>query len=86
MIEDKWPDIETFAEVVVLARKWMDDATASIDEEESESQRHTARLEERARIAAEEEAQRLAEEAAAKEEELQIDSTVMEELESWLVE
>jgi hypothetical protein len=86
MIEDKWPDIETFAEVAILARKWMDDATASIDEEESESQRHTARLEERARKAAEEEAQRLADEAAAKEEELLIDSTVMKELETWLVE
>ena len=87
MIEDKWPDIETFAEVAILARKWMDDATAAIDEEESESQRHAARLVERARKAAEEEAQRLAEEAAAaKEEELPIDSTVMKELETWLVE
>jgi hypothetical protein len=86
MIEDKWPDIETFAEVAILARKWMDDATASIDEEESESQRHAARLEERARKAVEEEAQRLADEAAAKEEELLIDSTVMKELETWLVE
>jgi hypothetical protein len=43
-------------------------------------------LEERARKAVEEEAQRLADEAAAKEEELLIDSTVMKELETWLVE
>ena len=55
MLEDRWPNANTFEEVTTLADKLMADDSDSIKQDETESMRHAARLAERARIAAEEE-------------------------------
>ena len=55
MLEDRWPDADTFESVTILADKLMADDSESIKEDETESMRHTLRLAERARIALEEE-------------------------------
>ena len=66
MLEDRWPNAETFDEVTKLADKLMEDDSDSIKEDETESMRHAARLAERARLALEEEQERLKEEEMAK--------------------
>ena len=53
MLEDKWPETETFDEVTKLAEKLNGEYSDSIKDEETESQRHAIRLEERARLAKE---------------------------------
>ncbi len=83
MLEDKWPNVESFEEITLLAEKLMGEYTASIKDDETESERHAFRLEERARIAKEKEE---AERKAAEEEELETTSLVDEELERLLVE
>ena len=55
MLEDRWPDADTFENVTILAYKLMAEDSESIKEDETESMRHAARLAERARIALEEE-------------------------------
>ncbi len=55
MLEDRWPDADTFENVTILADKLMAEDSESIKEDETESMRHAARLAERARIALEEE-------------------------------
>jgi len=66
MLEDRWPNAETFAEVTVLADKLMKEDSESIKGDETESMRHAARLAQRAQQALEEEKQRLKEEEMAK--------------------
>jgi len=66
MLEDRWPNAETFAEVTVLADKLMEEDSESIKGDETESMRHAARLAQRAQQALEEEKQRLKEEEMAK--------------------
>ena len=53
MLEDKWPETDTFDEVTKLAEKLNGEYSDSIKDEETESQRHAIRLEERARLAKE---------------------------------
>ena len=55
MLEDRWPNANTFEEVTTLADKLMAEDSDSIKQDETESMRHAARLAERARVAAEEE-------------------------------
>ena len=83
MLEDKWPNIDSFEEVTLLTKKLMSEYTASIKEDQTESERHALRLEERARIAKEKEE---AERRAAEEAELETTSLVDEELERLLIE
>ncbi len=81
MLEDKWPEIETFAEVTKLAEKLNDEYSDSIKDEETESQRHAIRLEERARLAKEKIEAELAAaelEAEIKAEEVEIEDLFIE--------
>ena len=66
MLEDRWPNAETFDEVTVLAEKLMEEDSQSIKGDETESMRHAARLAERAQQAVEEEKERLKQEEMAK--------------------
>ncbi|DAC38693.1 MAG TPA: hypothetical protein D7H83_06125 [Candidatus Poseidoniales archaeon] len=66
MLEDRWPNAETFDEVTVLAEKLMEEDSQSIKGDETESMRHAARLAERAQQAIEEEKERLKQEEMAK--------------------
>ena len=66
MLEDRWPNAETFDEVTVLAEKLMEEDSQSIKGDETESMRHAARLAERAQLAVEEEKERLKQEEMAK--------------------
>ena len=66
MLEDRWPNAETFDEVTVLAEKLMEEDSQSIKGDETESMRHAARLAERAQQAVEEEKERLKQEEVAK--------------------
>ena len=59
MLEDRWPNAESFDEATSFAEKLMEEDSQSIEEDETESMRHAARIAERARIAAEEEKERL---------------------------
>jgi hypothetical protein len=83
MLEDKWPNIDSFEEITLLAEKLIGEYTASIKGDETESERHAIRLEERARIAKEKEE---AERKAAEEAELEVVTFVDEELERLLIE
>jgi len=82
MLEDRWPNAKTFDEVTILADKLMEEDSQSIKEDETESMRHAARLAERARLALEEEKERLKQEEMAK---LAAESE-SEDPEDWLVE
>ena len=55
MIEDRWPNANSFDEVTKLAAKLFEEDSSSLESEETESMRHAARLAERAKRAAEEE-------------------------------
>jgi len=55
MLEDRWPDAESFDDATLLADRLMEDDSDSIKEDETESMRHAARLAERAKEALEEE-------------------------------
>ncbi len=55
MLEDRWPNADTFEDVTILADKLMEDDSDSIKTDETESMRHTARLAQRAQAALEEE-------------------------------
>ena len=66
MLEDRWPNAETFDEVTVLAEKLMEEDSQSIKGDETESMRHAVRLAERAQQAVEEEKERLKQEEMAK--------------------
>ena len=55
MLEDRWPDAESFDDATQLADRLMEDDSDSIKEDETESMRHAARLAERAKEALEEE-------------------------------
>jgi len=55
MLEDRWPDAESFDDATILADRLMEDDSDSIKEDETESMRHAARLAERAKEALEEE-------------------------------
>ncbi|MBG46291.1 MAG: hypothetical protein CMB76_07210 [Euryarchaeota archaeon] len=66
MLEDRWPNAETFDEVTVLAEKLMEEDSQSIKGDETESMRHAARLAQRAQQAIEEEKERLKQEEMAK--------------------
>ena len=66
MLEDRWPNAETFDEVTVLAEKLMEEDSQSIKGDETESMRHAVRLAERAQQAIEEEKERLKQEEMAK--------------------
>tara|TARA_B100000767_G_scaffold273419_1_gene303467 strand:+ start:30 stop:860 length:831 start_codon:yes stop_codon:yes gene_type:complete len=55
MLEDRWPNADTFEDVTILADKLMEEDSDSIKTDETESMRHAARLAERARAALEEE-------------------------------
>lgn len=55
MIEDRWPNANSFDEVTKLAAKLFEEDSSSLELEETESMRHAARLAERAKRAAEEE-------------------------------
>ena len=66
MLEDRWPNAETFDEVTILAEKLMEEDSQSIKGDETESMRHAARLAERAQQAVEEEKERLKQEEMAK--------------------
>ena len=61
MLEDKWPNAESFEEVIKLGKALVEEDSIAIMDDETESMRHAARLAERARIAAEEEIKRLEE-------------------------
>mgnify|MGYP004267980027 FL=1 len=58
MLEDRWPNAESFEEASNLAEKLIADDYESMQSGETESMRHAARLEERARKALEEEQER----------------------------
>ena len=58
MLEDRWPNAESFEEASNLAEKLIADDYESMQSGETESMRHAARLEERARRALEEEQER----------------------------
>ncbi len=61
MLEDKWPNAESFEEVIKLGKALVEEDSIAIMDDETVSMRHAARLAERARIAAEEEIKRLEE-------------------------
>tara|TARA_B100001996_G_scaffold381744_1_gene371828 strand:+ start:825 stop:1994 length:1170 start_codon:yes stop_codon:yes gene_type:complete len=78
MLEDKWPETETFDEVTKLAEKLNGEYSDSIKDEETESQRHAVRLEERARLAKEKIEAELA--AAQLEAEMEAEEVQIEDL------
>ena len=78
MLEDKWPETETFDEVTKLAEKLNGEYSDSIKDEETESQRHAVRLEERARLAKEKIEAELA--AAQLEAEMEAEEVEIEDL------
>ena len=82
MLEDRWPNAQSFEEASVMAEKLIADDYESMKSDETESMRHAARLAQRAQQAAEEERERLKEEEMAK---LAADSE-SEDPQDWLVE
>ena len=82
MLEDRWPNAQSFEEASVMAEKLIADDYESMQSDETESMRHAARLAQRAQQAAEEEMERLKEEEMAK---LAADSE-SEDPQDWLVE
>ena len=82
MLEDRWPNVETFDEATELAEKLIADDYESMKSGETESMRHAARLAERAQAALEEEKERLKQEEMAK---IAAESE-SEDPEDWLVE
>jgi hypothetical protein len=82
MLEDRWPNVETFDEATELAEKLIADDYESMKSGETESMRHAARLAERAQAALVEEKERLKQEEMAK---IAADSE-SEDPEDWLVE
>ncbi len=66
MLEDRWPNVQTFDEATELAEKLIADDYESMKGAETESMRHAARLAERAQAALEEEKERLKQEEMAK--------------------
>lgn len=66
MLEDRWPNAESFEEASEMAKKLIEDDYESIKGDETESMRHAARLAQRAQQAAEEELQKQKEEEMAR--------------------
>jgi len=82
MIEDRWPNANSFDEASELAEKLIADDYESMKTDETESMRHAAKLAERAQQALEEEKERLKEEEMAR---IAADSE-SEDPADWLVE
>ena len=82
MIEDRWPNANSFDEASELAEKLIADDYESMKTDETESMRHAAKLAERAQQALEEEKERVKEEEMAR---IAADSE-SEDPADWLVE
>lgn len=82
MLEDRWPNANSFEEASELAEKLIADDYESMKGDETESMRHAARLAQRAQQAADEEKERIRQEELAK---LAADSESVDP-EDWLVE
>lgn len=82
MLEDRWPNAESFEEATELGEKLIADDYETMKDGETESMRHAARLAERAQAALEAEKERIKEEEMAR---IAADSE-SENPDDWLVE
>ena len=82
MLEDRWPNAQSFEDASIMAEKLIEDDYESMKEDETESMRHAVRLAQRAQEAAEEEMQRQREEEMAK----LAEESESEDPSDWLVE
>ena len=82
MLEDRWPNAESFEEATELGEKLIADDYETMKDGETESMRHAARLAERAQAALEAEKERIKEEEMAR---IAVDSE-SENPDDWLVE